>query len=139
MKRGFWCLISTATIILGLFSQPMAIPPGQQMAHGQYVVERVAMCGDCHTPRGPDGAFDRKKWLHGTSLDFQPIQPIPNWASYAPPLAGLPGWTTADAIRFLRTGLNRSGQLARPPMPHYRMSRQDAVAVVAYLKSLKAP
>lgn len=139
MKRISWCLIGMAAITMSLIAQPMAMPPGQQIARGQYLVERVAMCGDCHTPRGPDGAFDRKRWLHGTSLDFQPIQPIPGWAGYGPPLAGLPGWTAADAIRFLQTGFNRSGQFARPPMPQYRMSRQDAAAVVAYLKSLKAP
>jgi hypothetical protein len=34
------------------------------------------------------------------------------------------------------TGIAYNGLPARPPMPQYRYSRQDAEAIVAYLKSL---
>jgi hypothetical protein len=64
------------------------------------------------------------------------MQPNPNWAEYTPPLAGFPGFTDEQAITFLTTGKDASGQPAAPPMPQYRMNREDAAAVLAYLKSL---
>ena len=59
------------------------------------------------------------------------------WADTAPNIAGLEGWDTEKAVQLLMTGKDPSGQPPRPPMPQYRMSRGDAAAVVAYLKSLK--
>lgn len=65
--------------------------------------------------------------------------PYPNrqFAFHAPALAGLPGWTVSDAVTFLQTGERPGGIAPRPPMPPFRMTRQDAEAVVAYLKSLR--
>ncbi len=105
------------------------------VARGQYLVERVSLCVDCHTEQGPQGP-NRAKWLQGAAVPFKPIQPIPNWATVAPPLAGLPGFNEQQVARFLETATTPRGAPAAPPMPPYRMSRQDAVAVVAYLKSL---
>lgn len=111
------------------------------VARGKYLVEKVAMCGDCHTPRTETGEFDRTKWLRGGKLDFQPIREIPNWAKVAPPIAGLgnpgSGWTEERMTKLLETGLAPNGKPHRPPMPAYNMSREDAAAVAAYLKSLE--
>jgi hypothetical protein len=63
--------------------------------------------------------------------------PIPGWSEAAPPLAGLEGWEMEEAVKFLQTGVTPGGKPAAPPMPEYRLNRQDATAVVAYLKSLK--
>lgn len=109
----------------------------QKIAHGKYLVEHVGMCADCHTPRTPKGEFDAGRWLAGADLSFAPIRPMP-WANHAPRLAGLPGWTEAEIVRFLTTGINLKGAEARPPMPPYRLSKADAEAVAAYLKSLPA-
>ena len=75
--------------------------------------------------------------MQGSKLDFQPLHPVPGWADYAPSLAGLPGWTDAYVTKLLETGLKPDGTPPRPPMPPYRMTREDAEAVVAYLRSLK--
>ena len=109
----------------------------RQIERGKYLVERVGMCADCHTPRTERGELDRSKWLQGSELDFQPTHPIPNFASTAPGIAGLPGRTTAEAVRLLETGVTQDGKSLAPPMPQFRMTRSDAAAVVAYLKSLK--
>jgi mono/diheme cytochrome c family protein len=103
---------------------------------GKYLVERVAMCIDCHSPRTPTGEFDQKRWLQGSVLDFAPRHPIPNWTDIAPAIAGLPGYTEEEAVRLLETGLGPNGKPLRPPMPPYRLNHEDALAVVAYLKSL---
>jgi mono/diheme cytochrome c family protein len=110
-----------------------------RIARGKYLVESVGMCADCHSPRGPKGEFIREKWLHGSPLDFKNIVPMPAWAEAAPPIAGLPGWTEAQVVMLLTTGKDQKGGMADPPMPQYRMSREDATAVAAYLASLEPP
>jgi len=102
---------------------------------GKYIVEGVAMCGQCHTPRTSDGAPDRMNWLQGAPLWLKPAMPIGDWPLDAPRIAGIIPGTDEDMIRLLTTGVWRDGKRLRPPMPQFRMSRQDAEAVVAYLKS----
>lgn len=109
------------------------------IAHGKYLVTRVAGCADCHSPRNERGEEIAERELQGALLDFQPIHPVPGWVAAAPPIAGLEGWTESQAIRFLMTGLDRSNKHPGPPMPSYRLSRRDAEAVVAYLKSIPPP
>ncbi|HRJ46091.1 MAG: hypothetical protein RLZZ129_605 [Verrucomicrobiota bacterium] len=104
---------------------------------GRYLVHDVAMCIDCHSPRGEKGAFLEGKHLTGAALDFAATVPMP-WAPYAPNLAGLENFTAAEAVKFFMTGERPSGMPTLPPMPAYRMKREDAEAVTAYLKSLKA-
>ena len=50
-------------------------------------------------------------------------------------IAGLPGFTDAQIIALLTEGQATDRNPPRPPMPPFRMSRQDAEAIVAYLRS----
>ncbi len=108
------------------------------VARGKYLVESVALCGDCHTPRNAKGEPIEEQWLKGATLGFAPTVPMPVWADKAPDIAGLPGWERDTAIRFLMTGIGKNNLPPRPPMPSYRFNVQDAQAIVAYLKSLDA-
>jgi len=110
----------------------------QTQPRGKYLVERIAMCTDCHTPRSQTGELDRTRWLQGSVLDFRPMRTLPNWADKAPGIAGLPKLGDAAVIKLLETGQMPNGQPARPPMPQYRFLHDDAVAVADYLKSLPA-
>ena len=133
------CGIALGALIASAVSLP-AQTNAAQVARGKYVVESVGLCGDCHTAHNERGEPDRARWLQGAPLDFQPIHPIPMWTSVALPIAGLPaGWTDADMIKFLQTGIRRDGTPPRPPMPAYRLNQADAGAVTAYLKSLRPP
>lgn len=105
-----------------------------QIARGKYLVQRVAMCGDCHTPRDEKGMPLPGKELAGSPLGFKPLAPMP-WASVAPAIAGLPGFKEDEVVTFLMTG-KLEGASPRPPMPEYHLSSADARAVVAYLRSL---
>ena len=107
------------------------------VARGKYLVDNIGQCGDCHTPMNDKGQFIPEKYLQGTELPFKPLAAVPNWADKSANIAGLPGWTDNDAVKFFMTGLAQNGLPARPPMPQYRYSRDDARAVVAYLRSLK--
>jgi len=107
-----------------------------KLARGKYLVEGVGMCGDCHTPRNEKGEMIPGKTLRGAVLSFKPIAPMPVWADKAPNIAGLPGWTDEQAVKFLMTGIAYNELPGRPPMPQYRFNGQDAEAIVAYLRSL---
>ena len=107
-----------------------------QLEHGRYLVQQVGICGDCHTPRDDKGQPVETKALQGARIMFKSTVPVPNWGEFAPPIAGLPGLTDAEAITFLTTGKDVSGKFGAPPMPAYRFTKEDAAAVVAYLRSL---
>jgi mono/diheme cytochrome c family protein len=118
----------------GLRAEPAA---DALVKRGQYLVESAGACADCHTPRDWRGRLDRDRWLQGAKLDFKPARLMP-WADTAPGIAGLPAFSTdAEAVKYFETGTNRAGKASSPPMPQYRFNHDDALALVAYLRSLK--
>ncbi len=107
-------------------------------ARGQYIVEDLSRCGQCHTPRDSNGVPDRSRWLQGAPVWLKSAEPVEDWPLQAPRIAGaLPG-TDAEMVTLLTTGIWRTGTYLRPPMPQFRMSRQDAESVIAYLKSVRS-
>jgi mono/diheme cytochrome c family protein len=108
------------------------------VARGKYIVEGVAMCGQCHTPRDNAGVPDRSKWLQGAPVWLVSAEPAADWPLQAPRIAGTPPGSDAELVTLFTTGIWRDGKPLRPPMPQFRMTREDAESVVAYLKSLGA-
>ncbi len=108
------------------------------VAHGQYLVESVAMCGQCHTPRDMSGRLDRSKWLEGAAVPWMPAQSQSIWPLLAPRIGGTPPASDADMVKLLTTGIWTNGEPLRFPMMPYRMSEADARAVIAYLKTPSA-
>jgi len=109
---------------------------GGDVARGKYIVEDVAMCGTCHTPRLANGTLDRTRWLAGAPVPYLPAQPTNDWPILAPRLAGNPPATNAGMVTLLTTAVWTSGKPLRDPMPKFHMTKADAEAVVAYLRSL---
>jgi hypothetical protein len=111
------------------------------LARGKYLVEEVARCQECHTPKTVDGKFDETKWLKGATLKVQPIDEMKGWHKTSPDLTSTSrlwqSWADAGILKFLTTGLNPRGNPAGAPMPMYKMKPDDAQAIVEYLKSLK--
>lgn len=110
---------------------------GGDVARGKYIVEDVAMCGTCHTPRLPDGSLDRSRWLAGAPVPYLPAQANPNWPINAPRIAGTLPTTNAGMVTLLTEAVWITGQPLRDPMPKFHMTRADAEAVIAYLRSLR--
>jgi mono/diheme cytochrome c family protein len=107
------------------------------VARGKYLVEGVAMCGQCHTPRDSSGNLDRSKWLQGAPVPFAPANgDLEGWPTIAPRIGGNPPASDADMIKLLTTGIWTNGKQLKSPMMPFRMSEADARAVVAYLKSI---
>ena len=112
-----------------------------QIEYGRYLVEDVGQCHECHTPKLPDGTFDRSKWLKGAVLNIQPIEPIKGWHKTSPDLTPASRlwskWGEATLLKYLETGLAQNGKPADAPMPSYKFKPKDAEAILVYLKSLK--
>ena len=107
------------------------------VARGKYIVDGVARCTQCHTPEDSRGQKIEDEYLMGGPVQMQATYANPDWAIRVPRISGGPAGTDEDVIRELTTGIARTGRPLRPPMPQFRMSREDAEAVLAYLKSLK--
>jgi mono/diheme cytochrome c family protein len=128
-------IIASACLLLGNLAAAQT-NHNAQLAHGRYLVERVGLCGECHTEHDQQGNPVAGKELKGAVLPFKPTVPMP-WADKSPDIAGLPGWTDEQAITFFMTG-KLNGAAPRPPMPAFRFNKEDARAVTAYLRSLAA-
>lgn len=107
-----------------------------EIERGRYLVEEVAKCAECHTPRTAQGELDQHAWLQGAPIWIMPVKHIPNWADRAPALAGFPGLTEEQGERVLEKGTGPEGETLRPPMHIYHMNPEDAKAIIAYLRSL---
>lgn len=129
-----------AVILLALAPFAMGQDTADAVARGKYLVEEVAKCQECHSARTAAGELDKDKWLKGATLDFAPMHEVKGWHKTAPDITGgsplFKRWTEKGVTEFLVTAKNPRGGAADPPMPAYKMTRADAEAIVAYLKSL---
>ena len=119
-----------------------AAPGGQGLiARGEYLVS-IGSCTDCHT----DGALiddpEPNRFLAGSHVGIN----VPGLGvMYAPNLtpdrqSGLGSWSVQDIARALRGGIRPDGSPIRPPMPVANISQlteEDAIAIGAYLKSIR--
>jgi hypothetical protein len=107
-----------------------------QVERGRYLVEEVARCWECHTPRDANGQPDRSRWLQGAPIWIMPVHPDPDWAMRAPNLAGFPSFTEAQGEKILEQGIGPNGLPIREPMHIYHLTHDDAVAIIAYLRTI---
>jgi len=148
MKSVLGMVLVSAVAVSGIlvtssnaFQKRFALPAPatkSDVERGRYLVEEVAKCPECHTPRKSDGQLDEAAWLRGAPIWIRPVPNIPNWADHAPALAGLPSFTEAQVQKVLEDGTGPNGEDLRPPMHIYHLSPPDARAIAAYLKSLPA-
>lgn len=99
---------------------------------GQYLVDVLGHCGECHTPRSLTYALQADKYLEGNIIE----------GAYAPDLtvSGLAkrGWTADDLEQFFRSGLSPQGVMTFRMFPVLQHStkwldEQDLKAISAYL------
>lgn len=120
-----------------LSAAPLSRETRDQIEAGRHIVEEIALCADCHTPRNQSGQLDQAHALQGAPLGFKPLMDMP-WAPAAPSIAGLVDRDPAAVMHLLMTGTRPDGTAPLPPMPTYRLSKNEAKAVVVYLHSLRA-
>src|SRR5260370_13752214 len=110
-----------------------------QIKRGEYLVNTIARCGTCHTPRNDKGEPNMARHLQGTTLPFAPKIKPKEWEDAAPDItmSGKSGeWTEEAMVKFLTTGADGKGEKPEPPMPAYKMTAEDPKAVTHYIRSL---
>ena len=112
--------------------------PGKpaEVNRGAYLVQGLAHCGQCHTPRNAAGASDSGESLEGASVQ--------GW--YAPNITsdysqGIGSWSEDDLLSYFKTGAAPGHGVAAGPMAEVihddlkKLTDSDLKAIVAYLKS----
>ncbi len=110
------------------------------LERGNYLLNGIVACGNCHTPKGPDG-----KAIPGQDLAGGTVIEVPVFRAVAPNITpdretGIGSWTDAQIITSIREGKRPDGSIIGPPMPieMYRdLSDSDAKALVAALRAAK--
>ena len=108
------------------------------MERGRYLVEVLGACGNCHTPKGPQGDVPGKHLAGG----FQLTDDLGTWITpniTPDPETGIGRWTDAEIIRAIREGKRPDGRTLGPPMPYNlyrRLADSDVKAMVAYLRTV---
>lgn len=136
MRYGMLCAAAFAAASTNLFAQT---------AHerGKYLVEGILTCGNCHTPRGPQGVLDKSR-LHAGGP-----QPVWDTAEYTvrptnitpDRETGIGNWSADDVKGAIRDGKRPNGQQLSPQMPYgfYKIfTPSDLDAVVTYVREQPA-
>lgn len=106
---------------------------------GDYLVNGLLTCGNCHTPKGPTGDIMDKAFSGGLSWDEPPFKvTAPNITPDKE--TGIGNYTDAQLKTVLRKGIKANGIPVAMVMPsgfYEIMTERDLNAVVAYLRTLK--
>jgi mono/diheme cytochrome c family protein len=106
---------------------------------GAYLVEGLAHCGLCHTPKNAAGGDETSQRFKGYALQ--------GW--FAPDITndrrrGIGAWSVEDVVTYLKTGHNRftaaSGPMAEVVMDSTsKLTDDDLNAIAVYLKDQPVP
>ncbi len=101
---------------------------------GREIVEALAHCGECHTPRNALGGMDTARWLAGA--------PNPSGEGTIPNITPAKlTWSTGEIVTYLTTGFTPEFDSAGGHMAHVvtnmaALPDTDRQAVAAYLKKV---
>ena len=113
------------------------LPPkqGEIDDRGQYLVEALGHCSECHTARNALGGWKRNAWLQGG--------PNPTGQGKIPGISsGSLDWSIADIAEYLNSGFTPDYDVAGGEMVDVikntsRLSPADRDAIATYLKRVK--
>jgi len=130
--------------VFGRFHNSPPQAPKTGVERGRYLVEHVAICGDCHTPRNFLGVPKRSLYLAGASQDKGPLgEAVPNITP--DPETGIGSWKREEIADLLSSGTkpdfdNVQGlmyEVIQGTSGGYKdMRKEDALAISDYLKTI---
>jgi mono/diheme cytochrome c family protein len=123
-----------------LMSTAIAQPANTNLVkRGDYLVNGILTCGNCHTPKGPQGDIMDKAFSGGLSWDEPPFKvTAPNITQDKE--TGIGNYTDAELKQVMRKGIKRNGVPVAMVMPsgfYEIMTDRDLDAVIAYLRTIK--
>lgn len=136
--------IGSAALAVGALIASAGLGQGAQaaadVARGDYLVNSILACGNCHTPIGPQGPDFSKALSGGLMFDEEPF--TVQASNLTPdPATGLGAWTDEEVKRAIVEGFGRDGRPLAPVMPYSwygALSADDLDSVVAYLRTVPA-
>lgn len=112
-----------------------------EVNRGAYLVQALAHCSECHTPRNLMGGLDAARAFAGTP-DGPEGERVPNITPH--PETGTGKWSPGDLTDLLKQGMTPDGDFVGGSMAEVvrnstgKLSDTDVKAIVAYLKALPA-
>lgn len=134
-------MIRFVTTLLAALAATLVAAHAQSdlVKRGDYLVNGILTCGNCHSPKGPQGDIPGKLFSGGLSWDEPPFKvTAPNITQDKE--TGIGKWSDADIKKVLREGVRPNGVHVAMIMPtgfYHIMTDRDLNAVVAYLRTLK--
>lgn len=125
-----------------LAAMTCSAPAQDAVTRGKYLTA-LGGCNDCHTPGYFFGKPDGKRHLGGSEVGFE----LPGLGVFHGPNltpdkeTGLGNWSSAEIVTALKTGVRPDKRILAPIMPWRalaQLTRDDANAIAAYLKSIPA-
>lgn len=108
-----------------------------EVERGRYLVEALAHCGECHTPRNALGGLETGAWLAGAEN--------PSGDGRIPGIdPGSLDWSESDIAELLKSGFTPDFDVVGGSMAEVvrngtsRLSDEDRAAIAAYLKAVPA-
>jgi mono/diheme cytochrome c family protein len=132
--------IATVAAIALFASGTSQVSAQDEIARGKYLVT-FGGCNDCHTPGYFFGKPDMTRQLGGSEVGFE----LPGLGVFHGPNltpdkeTGLGNWSREQIVTALQTGVRPDRRILAPIMPwkaFANLTRDDAMAIAAYLKSL---
>jgi mono/diheme cytochrome c family protein len=113
----------------------------EQWNRGAYLVDAVAHCGECHTPRNESGAMNMSMYMAGTN-DGPENKSVPNITPDKK--TGIGDWDAKDIAHLMKTGLKPDYDDVQGTMEEAvqyglkYMTDADLMAMAVYLKTIPA-
>jgi mono/diheme cytochrome c family protein len=105
---------------------------------GNYLMNSIVACGNCHTPQTPQGPVAGKELAGGTKIEEAfGVAHVPNITF--DPETGIGKWTDQQVIVAIREGKRPDGTIIGPPMPielYRSLSDEDVHAILAYMRAV---
>lgn len=149
-----------AILVTATVAGPAAAQKGAQIARGKYIVNALADCNPCHTPRDRTGKPMAKLFLSGVPEGSKPGEGPPGNVGFTGPWGtsfpanltpdkdtGLGGMSFLDFDNAMRRGLYKDPKTGatRAMLPEHpwattyqNMTDEDARAIWAYLQTIPA-
>jgi mono/diheme cytochrome c family protein len=126
-------------LVLGATLMNVANAQSDLVKRGDYLVNSIMTCGNCHSPKGPPSAVAGKEFTGGPPFDLPPFTVTPSNITQDKE-TGIGTWSDADIKKLLRTGVRPNGVPIAPVMPvgfYGIITDSDMDAIVAYLRTIK--
>jgi len=131
--------------VFGRFTSAPPQAPQSGRERGRYLVDHVALCGDCHTPRNFLGVPNNSLYLAGADGKIGPLgERVPNITPDNE--TGIGEWKREEVVELLHSGnkpdldtvTGLMDEVIRgTPHGYKEMKKEDALAIADYLKSIQ--